>query len=328
MRENVIELEREFFHSGRRLPAIYIEYMSYLRKTKELAGGTINNRKKPVLEFITRHDSKCSPSNIKRITQREVQDYTIETASPLTRNLKRNLVISLRDFFRFLHLYEYTNIDLSLSVPTITTYRMSSIPRGMPWETVRKILQFINRKTFSGKRDYAIMLVFARYGVRACQLRELKLSDIDWKQETVFFKGAKGGKDVIVPLYKDVAEALVSYFKSGRKNASKEYDNVFLTTGTGGSQVMGQVPLQQSTWNIVSRHLSKAGQGRLIDHARGPHAIRHAFATNLLDKDTPIKTISDLIGHHSIETTFIYTKSSLPNLRQLELQWPEKKEEV
>lgn len=325
MREVVTELERDFFHAGKKLPVLYIEYMNYLRKTKELAPGTINNRKKPVLEFIIRHSSKCSPSNIKRVTQKEVQDYTMETAAPLSRNLKRSLVIALRDFFRFLHLYEHTNIDLSLSVPTITTYRMSAIPRGMPWKTVEKVLQCISKRTFSGKRDYAIVLTLSRYGVRACQLRELKLSDIDWHNETVTFKAVKGGKDVVAPLYKDVAEALISYIKSGRKNAPIEYENVFLTSGTGGSQTMGQVPLNGSTWNIINRYLKKAGFGSVIDHARGPHAIRHAFATRLLDQDTPIKTISDMIGHNSIATTFIYTKTSIPKLKQLELPWPEPK---
>jgi hypothetical protein len=73
MREVVTELERDFFHPGKKLPVLYIEYMNYLRKTKELAPGTINNRKKPVLEFIIRHSSKCSPSNIKRVTQKEAK---------------------------------------------------------------------------------------------------------------------------------------------------------------------------------------------------------------------------------------------------------------
>lgn len=323
MRETVTGLEREFFHAGKRLPQIYIDYLQYLKETKQLTSGTINNRKMPVLEFIVRNNIKNTSAAFKKVTRQEVQDYTMETASPLTRNSKRALVVALRDFYRFLHLKEYTDIDLSQSVPTITTYRLSTIPRGMPWEKVEKILQCINRKIFSGKRDYAIVLMFARYGIRACQLRELRLNNIDWKNETIIFKATKGGKEIVAPLYKDVAEALLVYFKSGRKNASKEYDHVFLTSGTGGSQVTGQVPLNGAIWNIVNRALHKTGQAHLLEHARGPHAIRHAFATKLLDQDTPIKSISDMLGHRSIDTTFIYTKSSLPHLKKLSLNWPD-----
>lgn len=324
MRETVTTLEREFFYSRTPLPKLYVDYLNYLRNIKNLEIGSIQNRKQPVLQFLVSHKSKSTPSQIKYITKKEVQEYTMNTAAPLTRNMKRALVIALRDFFRFIHLYEYSEDDLSKSVPTITTYRMASVPRGMPWETVEKILITVNTKIFSGKRDYALILMLARYGIRACQIRELRLNDIDWKNETIIFKAVKGGKEIKASLFPDVAEALIKYFKSGRKNASKEYDQVFLTSGTYGSISMGQVPLRDSTWNIVNRVLKKAGQQHLLAHARGPHAIRHAFATKLLDEDVPMKSISDLLGHRSLSTTFIYTKSSMPSMRKLTRMWPER----
>ncbi len=324
MREIVTELERKYFYSRTPLPKLFIDYLNYLRDVKQLEVGSIQNRKQPILKFLESHKNKSTPSRIKYITKKEVQEYTMNTASSLSRNLKRVLIIALRDFFRFLHLYEYTQDDLSKSVPTITTYRMASVPRGMPWDTVELILKTVNRKIFSGKRDYALILVLARYGVRACQLRALRLSDIDWNNQTISFKAMKGGKEIKATLYEDVADALLQYFKAGRKDASKEHDQVFLTSGTYGSQSMGQVPLRDSTWNIVNRVLKKTGQEHLIAHARGPHAIRHAFASKLLDKDVPMKSISDLLGHRSINTTFIYTKSSMPSMRKLTRPWPEK----
>ena len=257
-REIVTDLERDFFYSRRLLPKIYTDYLDYSRKIKKLETSTLQNRKTPVLKFILAHPGKNTLSTVKKLSQKEIQDYTMNEAAYLSRELKRNLVVSLRDFFRFLHLYSHTSIDLSKSVPTITTYRMATIPRGMPWENVEAILKSINTKIFSGKRDYAIVLVFARYGVRSCQLRELKLQDIDWKNKTIRFPSKKGGKEIIAPLYDDVAKAILAYLKGGRMKASKKYSQVFLTTGIGGSKKMGQIPLQDSTWNIVSRALKKS----------------------------------------------------------------------
>jgi integrase len=255
----------------------------------------------------------------------DVQEYTIEAAGRMkSRHRRRNLVIVLRDFFRFLHFTGYTPKDLSLAVPTIVTYRHSSVPKGLPWSVVEQLLKVPNRRTFCGKRDYAIILMLARYGIRAIQLRALRLQDIDWKKASIHFKACKGGKDVVVPLLPDVRRALRDYFKAGRMKAPTEFDQVFLTSGTKGSSEMGQRPLRDSTWNIVANAFKKVGAATSPLQKRGPHAIRHAYATRLLEQNEPIKSIADLLGHRSLETTFIYTKSGIEQLRPLTRVWPEK----
>jgi site-specific recombinase XerD len=104
--------------------------------------------------------------------------------------------------------------------------------------------------------------------------------------------------------------------------APRKFDQVFLTSGTKGSSEMGQRPLQDSTWNIVARAFKKVGAETSPLQKRGPHAIRHAYATRLLEQNEPIKSIADLLGHKSLETTFIYTKSSIEQLRPLAREWP------
>ena len=322
--ESVNELEREYFFARKPLPKIYVDYINYSRDVKGLSLGSIQNRRSFILAFLNEKSNKSTYSALKKLTRKEVQDYTMDVAAKLTRNQKRALVIALRDFFRFLHLFGHTSVDLSESVPTITAYRMQSIPRSMPWNVVETLLNTLERHTFGGIRDYAIILVLARYGVRSCQLIDLRLGDIDWKKKTIFFKEVKGGKAVMAPLYDDVAKAIMDYFKAGRKDASKEYDQVFLKTGQYGSIMEGQVPLGNSTWNIVSRAMKRSGYDSLLKHARGPHAIRHAFASKLLDEDVPLKSISDLLGHRSMTTTFVYTKSSVKHLKKLGLPWPKR----
>lgn len=326
LREIVTDDERKFFYSGKKLPSIYIEYLNYLRSVRKLSIATIQNRKTESLKFLLKFPEHSRRSTIGKLRPSQIQEYTIEVARGRTRHQRRNLVIVLRDFFRFLHFEGYTKRDLSFAVPTIVTFRHSSVPKGMPWSVVEQLLKVPNRKTFCGKRDYAIILMLARYGIRAIQLRSLRLPDIDWKERIVRFAACKGGKDVVAPLFPDVAKALVTYFKAGRMEAPRKFDQVFLTSGTYGSSTTGQCPLNNSTWNIVARAFQKIGNETTSQHRRGPHAIRHAYATRLLEKNEPIKTIADLLGHKSMETTFIYTKSSVELLRPLTREWPEGKE--
>ena len=323
-RETVTEDEKKFFYSGRPLPRLYIEYLDYLRNVRKVAIGTVQNRKTYSLRFLLNFSKFAESNKIGKIKPADIQEYTIETARQMkSRHQRRALIIVLRDFFRFLHFAGYTKTDLSVSVPTIVTHRHSSVPKGLPWNVVEQLLKVPNRHTFCGKRDYAIILMLARYGVRAIQLRDLKLGEIDWKKKTVHFKACKGGKDVLAPLLPDVKQALYAYFKAGRMKAPKQYAQVFLTSGSGGSSEMGQRPLEQSTWNIVANAFKKLNIETSSGQKHGPHAIRHAYATRLLEKNEPIKSIADLLGHKSLETTFIYTKSSVEQLRPLTRQWPE-----
>lgn len=323
-RETVTDDERKFFYAGRKLPAIYLEYLTYLRTVKKVAIGTVQNRKGPSLKFLLKFSKQSLPSTIGTLRPMQIQDYTIEVAQGLSKHQKRALIIALRDFLKFLHFEGYTKKDLSNCVPTIVVFRYSSVPKGMPWPVVEQLLKVPNRRTFCGKRDYAIILILASYGVRAIQLRSLRMQDIDWKKRTIWFAACKGGKDVLAPLTEDVAKALMAYFKAGRRAAPPEYDQVFLTSGTYGSQATGQRPLADSTWNIVANAFKKIANQTSPRHKRGPHSIRHAYATKLLEENEPIKSIADLLGHKSLETTFIYTKSSVEKLRPLTREWPER----
>jgi integrase/recombinase XerD len=321
-RELVSEEEKEFFFKGVPLPKVYIEYKQYLIQDKGMAVGTIHNRKKPVLRLMIDSPRFSSYRDLKKIAPDDVHKYVIKRSQLLTRDNKKKLVEGLRCFFRFLHLKGHIHKNLSLSIPTVINYRMTAINRGIPWSVVQKLIAIPDRRTHTGRRDYAILLTFARYGIRGKQLVNFKLSDIDWNNKRVHFSAMKGGKAVDAPLLPDVAKALIDYFKGGRMKAPKKYKEVFLTIGRGGSVLDGQRPLGRSAWYIVSRNLNEVNFDRSTPHAQGPHSIRHAFATKLLAEKMPMKSISDLLGHKSMTTTFVYTKSDLKRLRELVVSWP------
>src|ERR1700727_3034909 len=125
------EQEKWFFYRGKPLPVLYREYLQHLRQVKGVTTGTIHNRKKPVLLFLMNMPKFSTPVGIKRLKPSHVHDYVIEPAQPLRREGKRCLTVSLRDFFRFLHLNGHTSSDLSKSVPTIIAYRLTSLHRGL-----------------------------------------------------------------------------------------------------------------------------------------------------------------------------------------------------
>ncbi len=320
IKEYITEQEKEYFYSGQPLPKLYREYLLYLKSDKGLSPGTIHNHKKPVLLFLKNIFKKRTSAHWLR--PHHIHDYVTITAKPLSREGKKKLVTGLREFLRFLFLKDYTKKDLSKSVPTLVTYRMSRLHRGVPWKVVESLLKKPDRRTHRGRRDYAVILVLARYGVRSGQVVDLRLHDIDWGKKTIYFKAMKGGKDVLAPLFPDVAQALVAYFKGGRMKAPQKYNQVFLTTGTYGSYNDGQRPIGRALWYMVSRQLARIGYDRGQETPRGPHSIRHAFATKLLEEKEPMKTIADLIGHESLRTTYIYAKSDMKMLRTIIAKWP------
>jgi integrase len=242
-----------------------------------------------------------------------VHDYIIETSQPFSRASRKHLTSGLRSFLRFAHVQGYLGRSLVQAVPVITTRKLDRLPRGIPGEAVQKLLATPDRTTLIGKRDYAILQLLASYGLRSGQAIHLRLSDLDWRPGRISFPGEKGGKSTCFPFREEVAEALLTYV---RDRGSAPFSQLFLTV-RGQPRPLG-----------VNNHLGSALEGYYrragIQPARyGAHPMRHAFATRLMEQGTPLKTIADLLGHRSLETTFLYTKVDVERLRTLAAEWPE-----
>lgn len=288
------------------------EYEAFLRDHQALAESTIANRSQNVAPFLISLKEQARPSKIHSLKSHKIHDYIIKTARPLSRGLRKQLVSSLRSFLRFVYLRGYVRHNLVEAVPIITTYQLGTVPRAVSWDLVKHILKAPDRRTALGLRDYAILLLVATYGVRRKQAVSLRFCDIRWKEGVIHFPAIKRSKSLCFPLEKKVAAALLAYIRRGRPAAS--FPQVFLI-------VHGKPrPFKSKTYgDSFQNWLKRAG----IKLRGGLHAIRHAFATRLMEQGTPIKTIADLLGHRSIRTTFIYTKVDLKRLRTLACEWPE-----
>lgn len=290
------------------------EYQDYLRTHRGLAKATIGIRTSFLTPFLDELKLLKTPEGLKGIPASRVHDYVIMTARSMTRASRKHLVSTLRSFLRFAYVRGYTERNLVDAVPVIPIHKLDRIPRGIPWESVQKLLSAPRRDSHSGRRDYAILLLLATYGVRIGQVTTLKIMDIDWHQHMIKFSSSKKGRDLCFPLTHDVAEALLEYFRDTRGKAA--FPEVFLTVHGTPHPLSENNHLNSS----IAEYYRRAG---IDSNVKGSHAIRHAFATRLMEQDVPIKTIADLLGHKCIQTTAIYTKVDMEHLRTVACEWLE-----
>ena len=290
------------------------EYLDFLRDQQGVSQATITIRRwmvRPFLQYIGR---RATPSRLRRLGAKRIHDYIIRHSSGLTRASRKHLTSSLRSFLRFAHVRGYLPRDLVHAVPVLATWRLAHLPRGLSWEQVKRLLKAPDRRTAVGRRDYAMILLVATYGVRIGQVTALRRQDIRWHEQTIAFAPSKGGKALKFPLETSVAEALLAYVRRDRGTAP--FDEVFLTI-RGPRRPFG---VNNHLGAALKTYYQRAGITAMVI---GTNSIRHAVATRLLEQGSSIKTIADLLGHRHIETTYIYTKVDLTQLRTLAGQWPE-----
>ncbi len=291
-------------------------YLDFLKITQGLADATLVLRRLHVKPFLRSLEVGGVLTDLRSLAPSTVHDYIIATSKPLTRASRKHLVSGLRSFLRFAHANGLIERPLVDAVPIILTRKLDRLPQTIPWEDVQKLLTMPDRATLSGKRDFAILRLIATYGVRIGQAIHLRLRDIDWAQELIYFPAEKGCKALSFPILPEVAEALLSYLRE--RGEAPGIEKVFLTV-RGTQRPLG---INNHLGSALKSYYHRAG---LRATRCGAHPIRHAFATRLMEQGTPLKDIADLLGHRSLETTFLYTKVDLERLRMLAAEWPEVK---
>ena len=293
-------------------PPLLEEYREFLRRHRGIGEGTIKSHSFHVQPFLATLGEYADPPGIKDLAAPAVSRFIEKRAAVLTSSERKRLCAAIRGFLRFLLLRGYLLRDLVSSVPVIPHFRLAGLPQALAKEDIEKILGVIDRSTPLGRRDYAMLLILASYGIRGGQLCALRLEDIAWRRETIRIRAAKGGREVILPLLDPVAEALVDYLRNSRPQVSNR--EVFLRVRPPLR------PLGGSLGQIIKPYARRAGvKARYVS----PRAWRHGFASKMLAHGQPLKNISDMLGHRSTETTYIYTKVDIEMLRQAALDWPE-----
>lgn len=220
---------------------------------------------------------------------------------------------SLRTFFHYLFENGFVSKNFAYSVPRDGYRQQTKVPSAYPKEDVEKVLKSIDRGNPKGKRDYAIILIAARLGLRAQDICDLSFHHLKWEKNTIELLQRKTKKPIIFPLLDDVGLAIIDYLKYARP----EYEStneVFLRLTPPVGKL--QAPTLHS---IVKQHMQTAGIRMQNGKKHGPHALRHSLASALLEENTPLPIISEVLGHTNTQSTSIYLKIDVNQLRKCSL---------
>ena len=205
-------------------------------------------------------------------------------------------VATLRRLLNIIYLEGITEKDLSLSLPKIKVPKKLKVPQVWNKKDLKKLLTSIDRSNASGKRDYAILLMVAHYGLRSIDIKELKLKDLDWENNKINIIQSKTNKTISFPILHDVGWALADYLQNGRPQCT--VPNIFITLG---------IPFRafnknsSSLNNILKKRMREAKIYLPRNTNHGMHALRHTLASVMLSQDVPLETISSVLGHSTSE---------------------------
>jgi len=288
------------------------QYERYLRTERGLTTATVVNYR-PVAHGFLVHHFGDGPLRLGELTGSDIATYVLAQARSQGANRAQRLVTALRSFFRFLLREAKIQVDLAACVPTVADWRLSSVPKFLTEEEVRRLLDGCDRTTATGRRDYAVLVLLARLGLRAGEVVTLEIDDVDWRAGEVMIRG-KGLVHERLPLLTEPGEALAAYLHRDRPETRSR--RVFVRMKAPHSGFAG--PSTVST--IVRRALERAG---LQPPAKGAHILRHTLATGMLRGGASMSEIGQVLRHRSPNTTEIYAKVDLSGLRSLAQPWPD-----
>ena len=288
------------------------EYTVYLQQERVLSAATIDIYVPFARGFLTACFRDGQKTQLAALRAANVVAFVQEQVKCLHLARAKMMITALRSFLRYLRYCGAIKLDLASAVPTVANWSMASIPRAISVEHAQAALASCNRQSAVGSRDYAILLLLARLGLRAGEIVALKLDDIDWDSGSLNVYG-KGGRGSPMPLPADVGEAIADYLQKGRPHSTSR--SVFLRSVAP----VGEFQRPQAIGSIVGQALARAG----IDTPhKGAHQFRHRLACDLLCLGASLAEIGELLRHRHPETTAIYAKVDFAALRTLALSWP------
>ena len=286
-------------------------YTEYLAQERGLSAVTLANYLPLVRKFLCKRFGTGS-IELTALHPAEISRFILWYAERYSRSRAKLLVTALRSFLRFLHVRGEIGADLGAAVPSVANWRLSTLPKSITPGEVRRLLRGCDQSTVTGRRDYAILLLLARLGLRAGEVVSLTLDDLDWQAGEITVRG-KGSRHDRLPLPPDLGKALAAYLREGRPSCSTR--RVFIRTRAPRQGFATSVAVS----TVVRRALERVG----LDPAlKGAHLLRHSLATDMLHKGASLAEIGEILRHRQPQTTQIYAKVDLRALRALAQPWP------
>lgn len=288
--------------------ALLIEaHLQLLHEQRGLAPATLHGRRhlyQALLTFLT----AAGLSGFRSLQPEHLHRFIIDQGARYSRQTLHAHCSMLRDFLSFLHQRRVLATALAAAVVSPRVYQHEQCPRFLTRAEVEAVLAAVNRDTPIGRRDYAMLLLLALYGLRGGEVLKLRLDDIDWRKQLLHIRRRKAGNCTTYPLSAAAGEAVLAYLRDGRpENTPRQ---VFLTTVAPFTPLAGSSTLACR----IKQYLALAG----VRVARpGTHSFRYSCAQRLLDQGLPLKSIGDYLGHQDSNTTQRYTAIALEQLREV-----------
>jgi site-specific recombinase XerD len=247
-------------------------------------------------------------SNVNEITPLILSDYVKTIIHHHEKSISA-ILTTLRVFLNFLYINKFTNEDLSEKVPRQNKYYYPRVPSVWIKEDVIRMLGSIDRGNPTGKRDYAILILVTRLGIRVGDLKSLLLTNLNWQSKTIEIIQNKTKTKVSYPILNDIGWALIDYLKNARPISYSPY--VFIRMNPP-YEAFGE---NANLYNIITKYTRLSGITVPRGQRHGLHSLRHTLASNLLEKGTPLPIISEILGHMNSKSTMNYLHTSLEGLR-------------
>ena len=287
------------------------EYSSYRRCHNGIAEGTLRRDTDTAAAFLALLRQRGK--GFARTTIADIDAFISVLSGRVSKRTLADRCSSLRAFLRFLRVTSRLTHDFAEEViaPRINVFERP--PRALPWSDVRRLLRSIPQSVAPGKRDFAMLLLMATYGLGTAEVLNLSMDNVNWKQRIIRVRRSKTGNAIELPLLDAVAKALTAYLKVERPPAPL-VRRIFLRT---------RMPYKPLTSGAVRHRIRHYAQRVGISAPIiGGHALRHSHATRLVDAGANLKVISDIMGHRRVSSTSVYVRVALKNLRNVTLPVP------
>jgi integrase/recombinase XerD len=285
-------------------------YRQYLLVERGLTPGTVRGYVDIVRLFIESRVSPVGELELWELSAADVLGFVLSQTEQRSRKSAKLMVSALRSLLRYLHVQGLVARPLAGAVPSVAGWRLAGLPRALDPEQVRRLLESCDRSSVAGVRDFAILVMLVRLGMRRGEVAGLRLDDIEWRAGEIVVRG-KGDRAERLPLPADVGDALARYLSDGRP------------AGFTGREVFVRIkaPHHALTAGGVTQVVISASKRAGIGEVTA-HRLRHTAATELLRQGAPLQEIGELLRHRSVLTTAIYAKVDRDRLRELARPWP------
>ena len=290
-------------------PALLSAFGDWMRRERGACDATSSAYAPSIREFLGQFGEKPS-----RWDAHSLRSFVLQKSRVGGCAAAKRCTTALRAFVRFLIADGQCAVGLDAAIPTVAHWRLAALPRYVQPDDVERAIASCDQTSSLARRNRAILLLLARLGLRAGDIVDLRLSDIDWKDASIQVSG-KSHRQTRLPLTQEVGQAIVTYLQHGRPR-----------TTTEALFVRNRPPFRgfsssTAVTKIVLQALNRAG----VVRPRGSvaHLLRHSLATSMLREGATLQDIGALLRHRSMTTTQIYAKVDVMALRAIAQPWPE-----